>query len=471
MAALFGLVKTVGYEVAGLAGRTLDVDDATAVSAVAAHVLAADGPAEAGLRDGRCFVPELTLLSSGPGSQAGPAEQSGGAAERAAAGDACLISGGASGLGLAIARHLAATQPGVKLALTGRTALPPRQRWEELSVGDDPLAARLAALRELERLGAEVRYYQADVARAEQVAALVSAVRAGLGRIGRIVHSAGIAGDGFLFRKDKAAFAATLSPKTAGTRNLDALTADDPPELILFGSTIGVFGGSGQSDYTAANMFLDSFASYRSAQGRRTIAIDWSDWLETGMAAERGLPADTGFFKSVSTEAGLASFDEICAGHEVRVIVGEINVAYLAGQPEQEWCRWRRESPVRLPAAVTEAVHAARIQAAEPGRAAAGPATIVVAEHRVQQVRPSGRPGGSYSETEVQVAQIWGRELDVDELNVFENSFDLGGNSLMALRIAQNIERSLGVRVRMADLFRYATVAELAAHIDDLRDE
>lgn len=471
LATLFGLVKTIGYEVHGLAGRALDIDDATGLNVVAACAVAVGGPPAAGLRDGRCFVPELAPLPGMPGSQAGPAERPGDAAEHAAAGDACLITGGAGGLGLAIARHLAATRPGARLALTGRTALPPRERWEELSAGDDRLAARLAAFRELEQLGADVRYYQADVTRADQVAALVSAVRADLGRIGQIVHSAGIAGDGFLLRKDKAAFAATLGPKTAGTRNLDALTADDPPELILFGSTIAIFGGSGQGDYTAANMFLDSFAGHRSARGRRTISIDWSDWLEIGMAAERGLQADRGFFKSVPIEAALASFDEICAGDEVQVIVGEINLAYLAEQPGPQWDRWRGESPVRLPAAVTGAVDAARGRAAVQGQAVAGAASAAPAEPAVRQVRPTGRPDGTYSETELQIAQIWGRELDLDELNVFENSFDLGGNSLMALRIAQNIERGLGVRVRMADLFRYATVAELAAHIDKLRDE
>jgi acyl transferase domain-containing protein len=471
LAELFGLAKTIGYEVDGLVGRTLDIDDATDITVAAAQILALGGPATAGLRDGRCFVPELTVLPSKPAIEKATAARIGDAAEGATAGDAFLITGGAGGLGLAIARHLAATRPGVKLALTGRTELPERGRWDELSAGDYPLARQLSALRELEQLGAEVRYYPTDVARAEQVAALVRAVRTDLGRIGQIVHGAGIAGDGFLFRKDKTTFAATLSPKTAGTWNLDTMTADDPPELILFGSTIGVFGGSGQSDYTAANMFLDSFASYRSARGCRTIAIDWSDWLETGMAAQRGLQADSGFFKSVPIEAGLASFDEICAGDEVRVVVGEINLAYLAGQTEPGWDRWRANSPVRLSGDVTRAVDAARGRAAVQDRTVADAAAAASSEPRAQHVRATGRPEGVYSETELLVAQIWGRELDLDELNVFENSFDLGGNSLIALRIAQNIDRDLAVRVRIADLFRYATVVELAAHIDSLRDE
>lgn len=37
----------------------------------------------------------------------------------------------------------------------------------------------------------------------------------------------------------------------------------------------------------------------------------------------------------------------------------------------------------------------------------------------------------------------------------------------MALRIAQTIERALGVRGRMAKLFRYVTVAELADYVEN----
>lgn len=151
------------------------------------------------------------------------------------------------------------------------------------------------------------------------------------------------------------------------------------------------------------------------------------------------------------------------------MVVGQVNLPYLSSLSEQEWSWWCHNSPVRLPAELTAAVGQERDRAAASDRPVAAAQAAAPVGH--QQVMPSGRPDSSYSETEVQVAQIWGRELDLTELNVFENSFDLGGNSLMALRIAQNIERRLGVRVRVADLFRHSTVADLAAHIDTLRDE
>ncbi|MEU0222428.1 phosphopantetheine-binding protein, partial [Streptomyces sp. NPDC006265] len=77
-----------------------------------------------------------------------------------------------------------------------------------------------------------------------------------------------------------------------------------------------------------------------------------------------------------------------------------------------------------------------------------------------------GREDGGYSETEHLLARIWARELDLDRLNIHESAFSLGGDSLVALRIAQSIQKTMGVRVSMVDLFRYVTVADLAAHLD-----
>lgn len=460
LAALFGVAKAIGHEVSGLWGRTIDIDAATDMKLVAQQILAKGGAGAVGLREGHCFVPELvshvTTTSSTPSR--------GGRKVTNSLSGACLITGGTGGLGLALARHLAVAQRGVPLALVGRTVLPRAEQWSHLTADGTSAGHTLTALRELEELGARVRYYAADVGRADEVADLIEAVHADFGRIGLIVHSAGIPGDGFVVRKDTATFASNLSPKTAGAWYLDAFTVNEAPEMVLFASTVGLFGGVGQSDYTAGNSFLDSFADYRSALGRRTVTVDWSDWLDTGMAA--GQQPDTGFFLSLSPSASLVSFDEIRAGRETRVVVGQVNMPYLSSISEQGWSWWLHNSPVRLPAELTLAVGKERERAAARGRPAEPAAATID-----QQVKPTGRSDGLYSETESQVAQIWGRELDLSELNVFENSFDLGGNSLMALRIAQNIERRLGVRVRMADLFRHATVADLAAHIDMLRDE
>ncbi|HEX3693490.1 MAG TPA: amino acid adenylation domain-containing protein [Solirubrobacteraceae bacterium] len=71
------------------------------------------------------------------------------------------------------------------------------------------------------------------------------------------------------------------------------------------------------------------------------------------------------------------------------------------------------------------------------------------------------------TEAECQLAEIWRQVLDVQELGVHDNFFALGGHSLLAVRLFSEIERQLGARIPLAALFQTATIAGLAALIDD----
>lgn len=196
--------------------------------------------------------------------------------------------------------------------------------------------------------------YQGDVSSLADMRKVVAVIREDLGRIDCVMHAAGIAGDGFILRKDPDTFHQTLAPKVLGATVLDTVTADDPPELmVLFGSTTAIFGAAGQSDYTAANMFLDGFAEYRNVQGRRTVSIDWTDWLGTGMAFDHAVQRDQGFFKSIAVDEAIASLEEILNSWCTRVIVGEINYPMLASvDPETLAARLSR-----APLVLAESIH------------------------------------------------------------------------------------------------------------------
>lgn len=61
--------------------------------------------------------------------------------------------------------------------------------------------------------------------------------------------------------------------------------------------------------------------------------------------------------------------------------------------------------------------------------------------------------------------QLWCEMLGVDHVPDSRNFFDLGGNSLMALRLAQRIEAATGLAVCAVDLFHYPTLDQLRAHL------
>ena len=64
------------------------------------------------------------------------------------------------------------------------------------------------------------------------------------------------------------------------------------------------------------------------------------------------------------------------------------------------------------------------------------------------------------------VAGVWADVLGVSKVGARDNFFDLGGHSLLTLRVQAALERELGRRVRVVDLFSHPTVADLARLLD-----
>ncbi|PPJ38177.1 hypothetical protein C5E45_10480 [Nocardia nova] len=61
------------------------------------------------------------------------------------------------------------------------------------------------------------------------------------------------------------------------------------------------------------------------------------------------------------------------------------------------------------------------------------------------------------------IAAVWARVLECDSVPATANFFDLGGNSLLVARVHLALEEALGISIARTDLFRYPTVASLAA--------
>ena len=200
-------------------------------------------------------------------------------------GGAYLITGGLGGIGLVLARYLATTAK-AKLLLTGRSPLPPRQEWETWQ-GEEAIAEKIRAVRELESLGAQVTIARADVCDREAMEKAIGEFRDQYGALHGIVHAAGVPGGGVIQRKTRAVARKVLAPKVWGTLVLDAIVKDMPLDFfVLCSSLVSIKGGFGQVDYTAANAFLDAFAHYKTAADRTfTVAINWDAWQDVGMAA------------------------------------------------------------------------------------------------------------------------------------------------------------------------------------------
>jgi len=68
---------------------------------------------------------------------------------------------------------------------------------------------------------------------------------------------------------------------------------------------------------------------------------------------------------------------------------------------------------------------------------------------------------------EARIAEIWRALLGVQAVGAEDNFFDLGGHSLLLVRLQARLADELGARVRVVELFQYPTVRALAARLRD----
>lgn len=79
-----------------------------------------------------------------------------------------------------------------------------------------------------------------------------------------------------------------------------------------------------------------------------------------------------------------------------------------------------------------------------------------------QDPAPTGLPD---SELERTLAQLWQRILDVQNVGVDDNFFDLGGDSLLLVAVHSNLQKLLQKEIALMDLFEFSTIRKLAQHL------
>ncbi|WP_368473189.1 beta-ketoacyl synthase N-terminal-like domain-containing protein [Saccharomonospora azurea] len=365
-----------------------------------------------------------------------------------------LVTGGTRGLGARCARHFVERYGVRTVVLTGREALPPRERWPEYAGRDSVEARRVAAVRAVEEAGATVRVVTTPLADARAVEELVREVVREHGPIGGVLHAAG-AGDAdnpAFVRKPLDAFRRVAEPKVAGLRVLRACLADQPLRFfVLFSSTASAIPalGAANCDYAAANAYLDFVAA---AQPPRTpmVSIQWSSWAESGFGEMTTPIYHATGLGSHSDAEGLRMLDHILA-HDLGPVV-------LPAVPDRR--RWRPETLLERRPSSAPAVDGG----GEPPR-----------ETRVARAVPTadGAPQGT-SVAPVQAVRAWlvrtfadELRMDVEQLDADVPFHELGVDSILLAQVLQPINREVSEPIDPSALYEYPTFDDLAAWLTE----
>ncbi|AUG80452.1 Putative polyketide synthase [Kitasatospora sp. MMS16-BH015] len=348
-----------------------------------------------------------------------------------------LITGGTGTLGGLFARHLVVEHGVRHLLLTSR-------RGERA-----PGAAELTA--ELAELGAEVTVAACDTADRTALAALLEGIPADRPLTG-VVHAAGVSDDGLIDRLTPERLSAVLRPKVDAAWHLHELTRHlDLSAFVLFSSLAGVIGGAGQSNYAAANTFLDALAEHRAGLGLPATSVSWGLWAQTGSMGEHLDQADLdriarAGYPPIASAQGPAMLDLALGLDRAHAVAAPLDLAALREQP--------RPAPavlaglVRRPARPT-----ARNEAGGPA-VAVDLAGLTEAEQHQRLVALLRAEAGA----------VLGHPAP-DTLDPDQPFGELGFDSLTAVELRNRIAQLTGLRLPTTLVFDHPTLNGLAEHL------
>jgi natural product biosynthesis luciferase-like monooxygenase protein len=74
------------------------------------------------------------------------------------------------------------------------------------------------------------------------------------------------------------------------------------------------------------------------------------------------------------------------------------------------------------------------------------------------------------SDVQRQIADVYKKVLGLPQVGLSDNFFQLGGHSLLAVQAHRELRANVSPKLTITDIFRFPTVAALAAHLDDAGD-
>ena len=369
-----------------------------------------------------------------------------------------FISGGCGALGLELALELAELAESlavtIKIVLTTTSELPDRAEWQTLIASKQTpqkLLNRLLKLKKLSEYSAEIDCVLVDVSDAKQTDNVLEKLRSKGAQINGVIHAAGRAGDGFILNKSSEELQSVLSPKVQGGWNLHQLTKNDPLDFfVMYSSIAGVCHEAGQSDYTAANRFMDVLAKMRRNQGLPALSVAWPAWRETGIAVEYGAVNEDEIFQPINTRQALKALtNAISAGADIpsSIVLSNLNPNATVKDFEALNLACGDEITAILRLQEDNQKDASR-DFNNTGKSLKQADLIGISEP---------------DQYDILVANVWSQVLGRAELHIDDSFNDLGGNSILTTQKYQAFEGLHPGVIDMADLFTHTTLREQAS--------
>ncbi|QQS35340.1 MAG: aminotransferase class III-fold pyridoxal phosphate-dependent enzyme [Ignavibacteriales bacterium] len=360
-----------------------------------------------------------------------------------------VITGGTGGIGLTISKYLAENYQ-AKIIFTQKSEMPLKSQWtnwlEQNSPESGLLYQKISRLLEMEKAGAEVSVFTADVCDKPAMKNVFDETLKRYGRIDGVIHAAGIVKAGIALAKTKETADEVLDPKVRGTIILNEILENIPIEfLVLFSSVTSVITPFAEVDYSSANAFLDSYTDYSVSNHKfHTLCINWPGWKDIGQLKNLVPLKGTEKWKEKALESAIAPEDGLKAF--LNSLSSGLHQVIVSPEPLFD---------------SEDELHSSQffefdVNVTQPRSKTRTYQDAVVID---------SSDSGTTEAVENKLVILWQNILGYDNVQKDDNFFDLGGHSLLMGRLQIKINEVFNEDLSLVDLYQYPTIKTLAKFI------
>ncbi len=355
-----------------------------------------------------------------------------------------LITGGLGGLGLACAEWIAENGAGTIVLVSRSPAA--RDKIEQIE--------------KMEARGSKVVVLQGDISVKSDVDDLFEEMNRFNNPVRGIIHAAGILDDGMIGEQNWERFTRVMASKVQGAWHLHCATQSLFLDFfVMFSSVTASMGSMGQSNYGAANAFMNTLAEYRQALGLCAASICWGPWADVGMAAEqenRGSRMEAFGIRGIKVDDAVSVMSGIIQKQLPQATVLDV-----------DWPLFLKDIPDIVRHTFFEKISINDGPREDLGSRQNEPEEIQLDEGFFDQLK-SAKPEQQEEMITELVSNVVLRVMGYDDMDLLQKDTPLtklGFDSLMAVDLRNQLARRAKVKLPVTFMFDYPTIEEISGFL------
>ncbi|WP_419799279.1 MAG: beta-ketoacyl synthase N-terminal-like domain-containing protein [Terasakiella sp.] len=308
----------------------------------------------------------------------------------------------------------------------------------------DPIAQKIHNIQELESFGAHVLPLCADISDKAAMKSAISKTEETFGPLHGFIQTAAFENRGPILSKVKSPHANEFLPKVQGSRNVIDLLGDKGLDFILLSSSHSAYDvGAGDVEYCSSNAFVDHFAAQQARKIKTPVlAVNWDRWRGVGMAQayETMMKKRLGHIPvgGMSTAQGCETFKRILSLHTLPSQVVISTCDFNERTAHKDILHQNTKDPLSTDISNNEHTRSALL----------------------------GEYTAAQTDSQKQMIAVWQNVLAIPQIGIEDNFYDLGGDSLIAIKVLSRLRDVFAVELSVNDLFERPTVKQLSERLE-----